>query len=102
MILLRRSMLLGGLLLALGGALDCDADSGRISASRERIVTNAAAGGAGRSIQLESCAVGRSNEPALCGAHEVFEDREARTGRKISLNIVVLPAARPGPRRAGR
>jgi len=29
---------------------------------------------------------------ALCGKYDVFEDRAARSGRKISLNIVVLPA----------
>ncbi|MFL6195986.1 MAG: alpha/beta fold hydrolase, partial [Thermoanaerobaculia bacterium] len=34
---------------------------------------------------------------ALCGTHEVFENRAARTGRKIPLQIVVLPAAGPGP-----
>ena len=29
---------------------------------------------------------------ALCGKYEVFENRQTRTGRKIGLNIVVLPA----------
>jgi len=29
---------------------------------------------------------------ALCGKYEVFEDRAARNGRKIGLNILVLPA----------
>src|SRR5215208_6654515 len=33
---------------------------------------------------------------ALCGTHEVFENRTARAGRKIPLQIVVLPAAGPG------
>jgi pimeloyl-ACP methyl ester carboxylesterase len=32
---------------------------------------------------------------ALCGTHEVFENRETRTGRKIPLRIVVLPATGP-------
>lgn len=31
-------------------------------------------------------------EGALCGIHEVFENRAARTGRKIPLRVVVLPA----------
>jgi pimeloyl-ACP methyl ester carboxylesterase len=35
---------------------------------------------------------------ALCGSYEVFENREARSGRKIALKIVVLPAT--GPERA--
>jgi len=35
----------------------------------------------------------------LCGKYEVFEDRATRTGRRISLNLVVLPAlsAKPAP-----
>jgi len=32
---------------------------------------------------------------ALCGKYEVFEDRAARSGRKIGLNIVVLRALNP-------
>lgn len=31
-------------------------------------------------------------EGALCGTHEVFENRAARSGRKIPLRVVVLPA----------
>ncbi|HSF38931.1 MAG TPA: alpha/beta hydrolase [Thermoanaerobaculia bacterium] len=34
-------------------------------------------------------------EGALCGTREVFENRAARTGRKIPLRIVVLPATGP-------
>lgn len=29
---------------------------------------------------------------SLCGKYEVFEDRAAKTGRKISLNLIILPA----------
>jgi pimeloyl-ACP methyl ester carboxylesterase len=32
----------------------------------------------------------------LCGNYEVFENRAARTGRKIPLHVVVLPATGPG------
>jgi pimeloyl-ACP methyl ester carboxylesterase len=32
---------------------------------------------------------------ARCGTWEVFENREARTGRKIPLHVVVLPATGP-------
>ncbi|MES1240692.1 MAG: alpha/beta hydrolase [Acidobacteriota bacterium] len=32
---------------------------------------------------------------ARCGTYEVFENRAARTGRKIPLHVVVLPAAGP-------
>ncbi len=39
--------------------------------------------------------------PARCGTYEVWENREARRGRKIPLNVIVLPAlsqpARPDP-----
>ncbi len=34
--------------------------------------------------------------PALCGTYEVFENRATRTGRKIPLRVVVLPATGPG------
>ncbi len=32
-----------------------------------------------------------------CGTYEVFEHREARSGRKIALKVVVLPATGPNP-----
>ena len=34
---------------------------------------------------------------ARCGKYEVFEDREARRGRKIALNVLVLPALTDKP-----
>jgi len=34
---------------------------------------------------------------AYCGTLSVFEDRSARTGRRIDLNVVVLPAATDTP-----
>jgi len=33
---------------------------------------------------------------ALCGTYEVFENRAARSGRKIPLRLLVLPATGPG------
>ena len=36
---------------------------------------------------------------ALCGTHEVFEDRAAKTGRKLALRVVVLPATGSQPLR---
>ncbi len=42
---------------------------------------------------LRPCHRSDLDEKALCGRYEVFEDRKARAGRKISLNIVVVPAA---------
>jgi pimeloyl-ACP methyl ester carboxylesterase len=50
-------------------------------------------------VALSSCAVAGFN--ARCGSLTVFEDRAARAGRTIALNIVVLPAtggtAEPDP-----
>jgi pimeloyl-ACP methyl ester carboxylesterase len=42
--------------------------------------------------KLSACRVAGVDETALCGRHEVFEDRSAKRGRKIFLNVVVLPA----------
>ncbi|HYJ14684.1 MAG TPA: alpha/beta fold hydrolase [Candidatus Limnocylindria bacterium] len=43
-------------------------------------------------VELTPCTFARHKEAALCGKHQVYENREAKTGRKIALNIVVLPA----------
>ncbi len=47
--------------------------------------------GAAAPISLAPCNDPRMGEEALCGAHEVYENRTASTGRTIALNIVVLP-----------
>jgi len=48
--------------------------------------------------KLASCTLPEVASEAYCGTYEVFENREARSGRKIPLKIVVLPAT--GPERA--
>jgi pimeloyl-ACP methyl ester carboxylesterase len=52
-----------------------------------------------KSISLEPCEVNGATEgtkeKVLCGQFEVFEDRKAKAGRKISLKIVVFPATGP-------
>src|SRR5215813_2503502 len=50
-------------------------------------------------IELKSCADPDLTSDVLCGTYEVFEDRAARTGRKISLNLMLLPAlsSKPAP-----
>lgn len=48
--------------------------------------------------KLTPCPLPDGKGQALCGTYEVFEDREARSGRKIPLKIVLLPAT--GPDRA--
>jgi pimeloyl-ACP methyl ester carboxylesterase len=49
-----------------------------------------------KSISLEPCEVNGvtegTKEKVLCGRYEVFEDRVAKAGRKLSLKIVVYPA----------
>ncbi|HYO15420.1 MAG TPA: alpha/beta fold hydrolase, partial [Thermoanaerobaculia bacterium] len=51
-------------------------------------------------VRLEPCKVpGEEDKPvdALCGTYKVWEDREAKAGRRIGLQIVVLPALSPRP-----
>ena len=42
--------------------------------------------------KLKPCHLANVEGEVLCGSYEVYENRTAATGRKISLNIVVLPA----------
>ncbi len=41
---------------------------------------------------LKPCTLPNINEQLLCGKLTVYENRETRKGRKIDLNVVVLPA----------
>lgn len=50
------------------------------------------AGSVKQSLVLKDCDVQGVQGKARCGTLEVYEDRAARKGRKINLNIVVLPA----------
>lgn len=50
-----------------------------------------------RRLPLKPCRVPGHNEEVLCGTLEVYENREARKGRKIGLNVVVLPALTSTP-----
>ena len=49
-----------------------------------------------RRPELSPCKEPGLPAEALCGTYEVFENRAARSGRKIPLKIVVLPATGPG------
>jgi len=49
-----------------------------------------------RRPELTACKEPGMPPEALCGTYEVFENRATRKGRKIPLQIVVLPAAGPG------
>jgi len=50
-----------------------------------------------RLAQLHPCQ-GGSEIGALCGTYEVWENRDAKSGRKIGLKIVVLPALSSHPK----
>lgn len=45
-----------------------------------------------KSLVLTDCQVQRIPGPARCGTFEVYENRATKKGRKISLNILLLPA----------
>jgi pimeloyl-ACP methyl ester carboxylesterase len=46
-------------------------------------------------FSLHPCHVPNLNDEVRCGTYEVYEDRAARVGRMIGLNIVVIPALNP-------
>ena len=48
-------------------------------------------------IKLDPCNLPIVTRDAGCGKCEVFEDRVAKSGRKIALNIFVLPAISAKP-----
>lgn len=52
---------------------------------------------AGRSLDLQPCAQAGITKDALCGQFEVYEDRARKSGRKIRLNVLILPALSDTP-----
>jgi pimeloyl-ACP methyl ester carboxylesterase len=48
-------------------------------------------------VDLKPCRVEGIPWPAKCGTYEVFENRATKQGRKIPLNVVVVPALAPSP-----
>ncbi|HSG82405.1 MAG TPA: alpha/beta hydrolase [Gemmatimonadota bacterium] len=49
-------------------------------------------------LTLEDCVIPNSQAPARCGTYTVFENRAARSGRTIDLNVMVIPARSGDPR----
>ncbi len=49
-------------------------------------------------VELSSCNLPKHKEAALCGKHQVYENRSAKSGRVIALNLVVLPALSSEPK----
>jgi pimeloyl-ACP methyl ester carboxylesterase len=56
------------------------------------------AGAAAPRLTLGACNDPELPKDARCGSYQVFENRAAKTGRKISLRVVVLPALGPDRR----
>ncbi|MCZ6598065.1 MAG: alpha/beta hydrolase [Planctomycetota bacterium] len=48
-------------------------------------------------LELAPCPGTHADDGVLCGTYEVFEDREARTGKKLGLDVIVLKATGPDP-----
>jgi pimeloyl-ACP methyl ester carboxylesterase len=44
------------------------------------------------SVSLEPCRTSDGNTEGLCGKYEVYENRQLKSGRKIALHIMLLPA----------
>ena len=62
--------------------------------SRVHLIESTRAARTRAKFALQSCEV-KGTSGALCGSYDVYENRAAKAGRKISLNIVVLPALNP-------
>jgi len=48
-------------------------------------------------VALRPCGIEGIPGGGRCGSIEVYENRAARAGRRIALNVVVIPAADPNP-----
>jgi pimeloyl-ACP methyl ester carboxylesterase len=48
-------------------------------------------------VRLEPCRAAGDAVEALCGSYEVFENRQARAGRRIALNVMIIPAKADAP-----
>jgi pimeloyl-ACP methyl ester carboxylesterase len=57
----------------------------------------AGASGPSRKAVLKPCRLEVAGRQALCGTHEVWEDRAAKQGRKVPLKVVVVPALASSP-----
>ncbi len=50
-----------------------------------------------RPAQLQPCRLPGLEEEVWCGSYEVYENRRLQGGRKLRLNVAVLPALTPQP-----
>ena len=58
---------------------------------------HATSGSTAAGVTLRPCHVDGVKEELRCGVYNVFENRRTRTGRKLPLKIVVIPARQPHP-----
>lgn len=58
------------------------------------ILFSRASTGSSIALELEPCHLELLAEEVQCGVHDVYEDREAGHGRRISIRFAVLPALR--------
>src|SRR5947207_4754229 len=72
-------------------ALACAATLCVAFTNRDLAVSASAAPG----VTLTPCHVDGVNEEVRCGVYNVFENRRTRTGRKLPLKIVLIPARQP-------
>jgi len=62
-------------------------------ANFDRATTSPAASG----VTLTPCHIEGVKEELRCGVYNVFENRRTRTGRKLPLKIILIPARKPHP-----
>jgi pimeloyl-ACP methyl ester carboxylesterase len=48
-------------------------------------------------VHLEPCRAASGAIEALCGSYELFENRQTRAGRRIALNLMIIPAKADAP-----
>ncbi len=81
------------LLSTLAGCALCSSGSSPVRIANSRIPFPTPAS----RVALQPCKAGGLPEEVRCGTYEVYEDRAAKSGRKIALNIVVVPALNASP-----
>jgi pimeloyl-ACP methyl ester carboxylesterase len=64
-----------------------------LASPNRTVVAQTAAEASTPKLQLEPCRLPGWSEDVRCGRYEVYENRQSNTGRKISLRVVVAPAA---------
>ena len=48
-------------------------------------------------VHLEPCWTVTETIEALCGTYDVYENRDTHAGRRIALNVMVIPTAASAP-----